>query len=71
MSIMEALQQYVPHIWQITCLHVPGCNEPETVYNDYFCSILFGGGTTLLQHGLSMHKESEQIQRMELLTYRA
>ena len=42
-AIMETLQHYIPRIRQSTHLNVPGSDEQETVHNDFFCSILFGG----------------------------
>lgn len=43
-SIMESLQNYVPHVRKTTSVPVPGkSGEYEQVHHDFFQHILFGG----------------------------
>lgn len=42
-SIMETLQQYVPHVRKTTTVQVHGSEEQETFHQDHFSHILFGG----------------------------
>lgn len=55
-SIMETLQQDVPHIWKTTSLQVPGSDRHETLHQDTFCRTLFGGDQLTTTRGIGAQR---------------